>query len=139
MKLFSKKNITWAVVMVVVLFSGCDYQNRLVFGQGTYRDQFGKYAFAIKEELKKQNLCKSDLQCPEYLEFYGDSSLQISVGIYNIEGNEILLAKYLEAALIYGRPNAEGVPIKIEGYLKPRKYYLDNNSQHKPYLIMEIK
>ena len=53
MKLFSKKNITWAVVMVVVLFSGCDYQNRLVFGQGTYRDQFGKYAFAIKEELKK--------------------------------------------------------------------------------------
>ena len=135
---FMKKYAIWVLLLIlsVYTFARLDYQGHLVFGQNTYQYQFSRYSSAINEALKKQGLCDSDVNCSAPLEFYGDSSLQIEVEIYNVEGHEKILAKYLEAASNDGKSAAGGVPIKISAYQKPRSDYM---AVRKPDLVMEIK
>lgn len=140
--IMKKVSLLFAVATLTVsifAFARFDYQWQLVFGQGKYKSQSEAYSLAVKKELTTQQLCSSDFECPPHLEFYGDSSLLIEREIYNIEGNELILTKYLNAAFTSGQAAAGGVPIKIIGYKKPRKYYINRDSEHIPYLIIEIK
>lgn len=135
-------NILMCIFTMIIgyfLFARLDYQWQLVFGQGKYNEQSTAVSLAVQNELRKQQLCDMKNRCPLNLEIEGDNSLFIDKKIYNIEGNEKVLAKYLEAMLIHGKAEANGVPIKISGYEKTHSYYMDKSNEHKPFLIMEIK